>query len=72
MEASQSLLDRAATASTIRMPDAKALLSAAHALEKKLNNEYASCKPTDPEVVEARAKLRDTFRSLILDHHELA
>lgn len=49
------------------------LLAGAHELERRLADELKSgVKPSDPSVVQARAKLRDLFRELLLEHYELA
>ena len=49
------------------------LLSGAHELERRLADELKSgVKPSDPSVVQARAKLRELFHELLLEHYELA
>ena len=49
------------------------LLAGAHEIERRLADELKSgVKPSDPSVVQARAKLRDLFRELLLEHYELA
>ena len=49
------------------------LLAGAHELERRLADELKSgVKPSDPSVVQARAKLRELFRELLLEHYELA
>ena len=49
------------------------LLAGAHELERRLADQLKSgVKPSDPSVVQARAKLRELFRELLLEHYELA
>ena len=49
------------------------LLAGAHELERRLADDLkGGAKPSDPTVVQARAKLREVFRELLLEHYELA
>ena len=49
------------------------LLAGAHELERRLADQLKSgVKPSDPAVVHGRARLRELFREVVLDHYELA